>query len=244
MSEHRLSEIVIERPRGGMRISAKKLKGYRKELNQITQSATEDGLLRPYLIKSREQSKWLSDHLGPLRRLLRSQVGRPWDEVYSRLCQDLNPRTLAGEHVIDHLWGYVERHAEIIDGIPYAKSSRRSFQGKRLSLADSYGPRFYVHPDTGLLCVVPPMCHRQHSKPAKTKITISAYEQYYQINEIWYRIGFQPIDSTFVWDVLLKQTIDMPKALRIYGCKMHAVKKRQCSKQELKTVRQMLANQP
>ena len=83
MSEHRLSEIVIERPRSGMRISAKKLKGYRKELDQITQIATEDGLLNPYLIKTRQQSKWLSDHLGPLRKLLRSHVGQPWDQVSS-----------------------------------------------------------------------------------------------------------------------------------------------------------------
>lgn len=100
MSEHRLGEIVIERPRGGMRIKSTRLAGYHKELNRITQEATEEGLLRPYLIKNRYKSKWLSDHLGLLLRLLRSQVGQPWNQIYSRLCRDLNPQTLAGQHVI------------------------------------------------------------------------------------------------------------------------------------------------
>ena len=240
MSEHRLSEIVIERPRGGMRISAKKLKGYRKELTQITQIATEDGLLRPYLIKPRQQTKWLSDHLGPLRRLLRSQVGQPWDQVYSRLCRDLNPSTMAGQHVIDHLWDFVERHVEFIDGLPYAKHGYRSWQGERRSLADSYGTKLYVHPETGLLCVVPPMCRRQTPKPSNYAIKINAYENYRQIDNIWYHITFEVLSSPFVWDTLLKETIDTKKALQTYGRNIYAVKKRQCSKQALKKIRQML----
>lgn len=72
MSEHRLSEIVIERPRSGMRISLKKLKGFKKQLQKITEDASQDGLLSPYLIKPRNKSKYLSDHLGPLRRFLRA----------------------------------------------------------------------------------------------------------------------------------------------------------------------------
>ncbi|ESA32147.1 hypothetical protein N836_26515 [Leptolyngbya sp. Heron Island J] len=240
MSEHRLSEIVIERPRGGMRISAKKLKGYRKELNQITQVATEDGLLSPYLIKTRRQSKWLSDHLGPLRKLLQSQVGQPWDQVYSRLCRDLNPRTMAGQHVIDHLWAFVEQHVEMIDGLPYTKQRQWHWNGERPSLADSYGTQFYVHPETGLLCVVPKVCRRREPKPPNHEIEITAYEQYRQIENIWYRITFEVLSFPFVWDMLLKEMIDAKKALQTYGRKIYAAKKRQCSKRDLKKVREML----
>jgi hypothetical protein len=53
MSEHRLSEIVIERPRGGRRISLKKVTGNKKFLHQLTQEASEDGLLQPHLLKPR-----------------------------------------------------------------------------------------------------------------------------------------------------------------------------------------------
>ena len=56
MSEHRLSKIVIERPRGGMRISLKKLKGFKKQLYKLTEDTSQDGLLSPYLIKPRNKS--------------------------------------------------------------------------------------------------------------------------------------------------------------------------------------------
>ncbi len=66
MSEHRLGEIVIERPRSGIRLSCRKVTGFKKRLNKLTQEASEDGLLRPYLIKPTYKTKYLSDHLGPL----------------------------------------------------------------------------------------------------------------------------------------------------------------------------------
>ncbi|NEQ51170.1 MAG: hypothetical protein F6K11_13710 [Leptolyngbya sp. SIO3F4] len=240
MSEHRLREIVIERPRGGMRISSKKLKGYRKELRHITQVATEDGLLSPYLIKTRRKSKWLSDHLGPLRKLLQSQVGQPWDQVYSRLCHDLNSRTMAGQHVIEHLWDFVEQHVEIIDGLPYAKHNYWCWQGERRSLADSYGTQFYVHPETGLLSMAPKVCRRREPKLPEDKIQINAYEQYHRIETIWYSITFEILLSPIVWDVLLKEMVDTKKVLQIYGRKIYAVQKRQCGKQDLKKIREML----
>ncbi|MEM9807496.1 MAG: hypothetical protein AAF959_19705 [Cyanobacteria bacterium P01_D01_bin.56] len=240
MSEHRLSEIVIERPRGGMRVSSKKLKGYRKELNEITRVATEDGLLSPYLIKTWRKSKWLSDHLGPLRRLLQSQVGQPWDQVYSRLCRDLNPRTMAGQHVIDHLWGFVERHVEIIDGLPYAKYVHYPWQGERRSLSEYYKPQFYVHPDTGLLCVAAEVCRRRNPKPPKEIIQIDAYNQYRRIDQIWYRITFETLHSPFTWDVLLKETIDAKKSVQTYRRKIYAAKKCQCGKRDLKKISEML----
>ena len=39
MSEHRLSEIVIERPRGGRRISLKKVTGFKKQLSGLKQNS-------------------------------------------------------------------------------------------------------------------------------------------------------------------------------------------------------------
>ncbi|MEO0827185.1 MAG: hypothetical protein AAFY67_16220, partial [Cyanobacteria bacterium J06642_9] len=62
MSEHRLAEIVIERPRSGMRMSSRRLKGEKKRLYQLTLEASENGLLSPYLIKPRQKSKYFSDH--------------------------------------------------------------------------------------------------------------------------------------------------------------------------------------
>jgi hypothetical protein len=44
------------------------------------------------------------DKLGPARRWLRSQVGRPWDKVRSELFARFDTRTTAGRHIVfDHL---------------------------------------------------------------------------------------------------------------------------------------------
>ena len=168
MSEHRLSEITIERPRGGMRRSLRKMKGVRKRLNRLTQEAAEDGLLSPYLIKPYEKSKWLSDHLGPLRRFLRSHLGQPWNDVYSKLCRQLKTNTMAGQHVLSHVWDYVERHVEIVDGVPYCKARN----GYRCQLDTFYREQFYVHPDTGLLCLVEKASKRKPKQETQDSLKI------------------------------------------------------------------------
>jgi hypothetical protein len=149
MSEHRLSEIVIERPRGGRRISLKKVTGNKKFLHKLTQEASEDGLLQPYLLKPRQKTKYLSDHLNPIRRLLKSKVGQPWNQVHSELSRRLDANTMTGRHVLDHVRNYVTEHVEFVDGVLYAKDGWRH----RPLRAGYYG-QFYVHPETGLLCLM------------------------------------------------------------------------------------------
>jgi hypothetical protein len=169
MSEHRLSEIVIERPRCGMRISLKKLTGSKKQLDKLTEEASLDGLLNPYLIKATKKSKYLSDHLGPLRRFLRSKVGQPWNDVYSELCQRLNTSTMAGQHVLSHVWDYVERHVEIIDDKLYSKP----YRGYKIPLDVSQRDRFYIHPQTGILCTVEKVPRKQKHKQRPMDIVIN-----------------------------------------------------------------------
>ncbi len=239
MSEHRLSEIVIERPRGGMKISLKKVTGFKKQLHKITEDAIQDGLLNPYLIKARNKSKYLSDHLGPLRRFLRSKVGQPWNDVYSELCQRLKTNTMAGQHVIGHVWDYVERHVEIIDGGTYSKP----YQRYRIRLDASYRDRFYVHPQTGILCAVKKVARKQKQKPEQTDVVIiDDYHQYHKLNEIWYLITFEdfpPPPNNYVTDVLkglIHSSVATYRGRRIY-----AASKRQCSKKEIRFILNQLS---
>ncbi|WP_445636430.1 Transposase [Nostoc sp. DSM 114161] len=234
MSEHRLSEIVIERPRCGRRISLKKLSGFKKQLNKLTEEATEDGLFNCYLIKPRNKSKYLSDHLGPLRRFLRSKVGQPWNDVYSELSQRLDAKTMAGQHVIGHLWDYVERYVEIIDGNVYSKP----YQGYRNLLAGSYGDRFYIHPETGILCAVEKTPRKQKQKPKQTDVLIvDDRHQYQKLNEIWYLITFEdfPSSTDYVRDVL-KGFIHLYAASWHNGRRIYAARKQQCSKKEIRFI--------
>jgi len=236
MSEHRLSEIVIERPRGGMRKNSSRLKGVRRMLDRLTIEARDEGLLSPYLIKVRQKTKYFSDHLNPLRQYLRSKVGQHWDEVYSELCQDLDISTLSGQHILSHLWQYVERYVEIIDGKPcrkpYDRFSYRSF--------GSYYNQFYIHPETGILCeavrspkVIPPN--------SEDKIELDRTHYYYKLDDIWYLITFAEVPAIAeVRDVVLKAYIQ-PETTAYKG--LYAAQKRQCNKKEIGWIRSYLSKE-
>lgn len=53
--------------------------------------------------------KGFTDKLSPMYRWLNSQVGRPWNDVYSEISEKFDTRTTAGRHIInDHLLRSVE----------------------------------------------------------------------------------------------------------------------------------------
>ncbi|MBD2359440.1 hypothetical protein H6G41_33535 [Tolypothrix sp. FACHB-123] len=241
MSEHRLNEIVIERPRCGRRIPLKKQTGYKKQLYKLTEDAIQDGLFNPYLIKPRHKSKYLSDHLGPLRRLLLSKVGQPWNDVYSELCQRLDSNTMTGRHVIGHIWDYVERYVEIIDGVPYGKS----YRGYPIPLNGTYRLCFYIHPETGILCAVEKVPRKQKHKQEQTDfVIIDDYHEYQKLNDIWYLItfaDFPPPPTDYVQDFLTGLTNHSRSTY--YGRKIYAVKKQQCNKKEIRLILNQLSKQ-
>jgi hypothetical protein len=53
--------------------------------------------------------KSFKDKLAPMYRWLRSQVGRPWDEVRAAVSKEFDTRTTAGRHIVhDHLLNSVQ----------------------------------------------------------------------------------------------------------------------------------------
>jgi hypothetical protein len=238
MSEHRLNEVVIERPRSGWRIKLKKHSGYKKHLEKLTKEASDDGLFRPYLIKPRHKTKNLSDHLGPLRRYLRSKVGHPWNEVHQELCQRLDANTLTGQHVLSHVWQYVERYTEFRDGVLYSKASTWKAQ----PLKSHYYDQFYVHPETGILCVLArnapqPKASRLAQPPIPEIVVLDRLREYRNLAGIWYLITFAPLPSPpqeWVFDVLEGQ-IRLSDRKQMSRAR-YAIRKQQCSKKEIRTI--------
>lgn len=224
MSEHRLAENVIERPRGGMRISSRKVKGQKIALIQLTEEASTDGLLSPYLIKPRRKTKSFSDCLGPLYQWLQSHVGQYWDDVYSKLCKILDTTTLSGQHIVSHVWGYVERNAELIDGVPYAKNS-----GSHPLPLGYWYKRLYVHPETGILCIAERIRKAPQKKPDDF-LLVDAYHYYKKIDGLWYAIELADLEP------LGANTKKFPGQQHKY-----IASKRQCNKKQIKFIKEQMA---
>lgn len=62
--------------------------------------------------------KYLNENLNPLHRFLMKSVGRPWDDVYSELCEGVDRRRAIGFHVFQHVRQWIS-DVLFFDGEPY-----------------------------------------------------------------------------------------------------------------------------
>ncbi|HKS64412.1 MAG TPA: hypothetical protein VJT13_22105 [Xanthobacteraceae bacterium] len=92
------------------------------------------------------RSKSLNENLAPLRRYLESQVNRPWDKVWSDICENLSTASTVQQHVRDHIVDFVGMHSFIRGGVVFVAPRHGGLQ----PLAES-GCRLYVDPRSGLL---------------------------------------------------------------------------------------------
>ncbi len=140
-------EVLIERPRSGMRIK-------RQPLPRLRTTDWDGEEFAEPTLPLPNRTKWFDDHLSPLKRWLRKQVNRPWDKVYSELSQGIDRRSTVGQHLIDHVKSEVARHCV------------RTEDG-RLVRPDDWTWRsdvegLYVDPRTGILRWKQRKTNRQH----------------------------------------------------------------------------------
>lgn len=127
-------------------------------------------------------TKEFGEYLNPFRRWLNKQVSRPWDKVYSELCEVARKDNAVQQHAHQHLWSWVERHVLVTEqGVFYER------YGKRYKLRNG---DLYIHPVTGLLSKY---CKKE--KPSKAAIrTILRLERtntyLVQQSGIWYRVDY------------------------------------------------------
>src|SRR5687767_11010060 len=113
-----MGKVVIERPRAGGGIQYPK--GEKRRLQReggLENSPKSEHIGRKW--KSTTYSKHFTDVLGPLYRYLLKQVGRPWDKIWSEICEHMPKTNIAIGHVRDHVMDFVELHAMFINGVPY-----------------------------------------------------------------------------------------------------------------------------
>jgi hypothetical protein len=63
--------------------------------------------------------KSLNEYLNPLTRYLAKNCNRPWDKVYSEICENMDRRGVVQAHIFQHLFDYVELHPVFKDSKPY-----------------------------------------------------------------------------------------------------------------------------
>ncbi|MBY0456076.1 MAG: hypothetical protein K2V38_01930, partial [Gemmataceae bacterium] len=114
-----MAKVLVERPRlGRRRAESWPGKGYRKQLRKCWQAGVEPPAREGMKSTYGYNTKHFNEHLGPLRRFLDANVGRPWDKVYSEICQQVERGNVVQNHILTHLFDYVVVHTVLIDGQP------------------------------------------------------------------------------------------------------------------------------
>jgi hypothetical protein len=151
---HDMDKVLCEHPRGGPR--CKRRSRFR--------GALEDAPRREPISRHRGGTKWLSENLGPLRRWLLAQTGRPWDAVHGELRARIDPGNVVQLHIWEHAQHYVARCVEIVGGRPYHRLGDEWPYHAGTPVNARYSP-VYVCPSTGILRPTP-VTPRKRKQPA------------------------------------------------------------------------------
>lgn len=191
-----MAKVIVERPRLG-RTAAGLRPGRTRALADDDDVPLKAKGAREPKAKPRK-TKSLNETLNPLKRYLASNVGRPWNKVYSEISQHLKPTSTVQQHVRDHIEDFVAvktrmRKGEVVVSYRW---------GREAPLAECY-QRLYVHPRTGLLRENPnwkswnarhrEAARRSDAERAARVREISATVQLHRFGDVWFEVTLAKI---------------------------------------------------
>lgn len=195
-----MAKVVTESPRSGHSARSEKWGGRLTKDEVLRACETDDAGPSGLIAWSRRRNfdcKQFSDLLGPLRKYLRKQAGRHWDDVYSELSQTLDKRSLTGIHIWDHIRSEVDIHT-------YMTVRGEVWTRGRFGSVYPVGDLF-VHPYTRLLCYTPgdgrsryaryydAVGRKPQPKPLKP-IKINDTTELVNLKGLWFEVRYGYVD--------------------------------------------------
>ncbi len=198
-----------------------------------------EGIKRPH----RNNRKGFTDLLGPLKRWLLSQVGRPWNDVYSEACAVIKADSIIRAHVKTHLLQFVQRETFMHKGKVCVLDL--TYRSLGIVPVEDSASRcrnlFFVHPETGLLQITPTISRRawKASQPREPVTTrwLRGNIALKQVRGLWFECHFKsvPVDVWFkAYDHALERVVSRRELTRHDTRYLLCMFKRQLSKHELR----------
>ncbi len=213
-----MQRVLIDCYRGGLRIKSNR--SGKPRVQQYPDADSDAGPHRPKRLRTR----WFSDNLGPLRRWLRAQVDRPWNIVWSELCASVDRDTMAGQHLLEHVFSEIELHCRM-DGRVALKSANRSWRGGRVE-------GLYVHPRTGLLRWQAPLPSPRPQPPQDWRLLTQGDERLLrQIHGLWFALKVEALGKEWQLSAETRAEADV---LTVGGHGYRVLRQRQLKHRELR----------
>ncbi len=232
-----MAKLLVERPRIGSRFKTR-AKGYRKRWQS---TSLEEVPTRESIYRLRGSTRYLNEYLSPLIRYLHRQVGRPWNDVFSEICNHIRLDSAIQKHVRDHLFQYVQVVVEMKGGVPHFAGGNWGKIGqpivKRTGRFRINNNLLYVSPETGLLCEAPLGQVPLPDLTPQTTIFLPG-RAFHQADGIWYEINSISWweASPEQWEVNLHQRVadlSVEVVAATYGREIVATRRRQLNSREL-----------
>lgn len=239
-----MGKVLVERPRlGGWRGARRPGKGYAKRLKKCL-DAGESPPAREGIKRQQVHTKSFNEHLSPLRRFLDSNVGRPWDKVYSEICKHVDRGNVVQKHILTHLFDYVVVNTVLLDGEPCRGEPHWGYRYGEPLRTSARRDRWYVCPKSGLLrkSRYVPRDWRKKPEPPRT-VKLNNKQVCVDRGDHWELITVtlvakaDPLDVP-AYDVILQRHIDgkakrEAEAVEDLGRSRYAVSRRVLSRRDL-----------
>jgi hypothetical protein len=222
-----MAKLIVERPRGGGGVGYPR--AALRDWNPMEDAPRRVSMKRAW--NDGRYHKWLNENLAPLRRFLRSNVGRPWDKVFS----EISERICLDSAVQLHIW----QHIEMEVCLSAIRVGRTYF--------DSCGKRVYrefvVDSRTRLLqcCTRVDTRKRRGPIPPPPPKFLRGKKGtcLRQVDGIWYEFRLSPIpeDCSGLVDVFFRRKlkdVHRRELEREHGGPVFAVNKRQLNSKEIR----------
>lgn len=237
-----MGKVLVERPRlGGWRFARRPGKGYAKRVRKCLDGDDSPPQREAMKRCHGDGTKHFNEHLASLRRFLNSNVGRPWDKVYSEICKHVDRGNVVQKHILTHLFDYVVTRVVLIDGQPCRGDAYARSYGE--PLRTSYRRhQWYVCPKSGLLKRSRYIPHRRkHSSPPR-RVVLNKTQICLFLGGQWELATIAPLpglNEPRGYDVILKRYVSSYSNFEIgltyqhYGSTVYAITRRPLSRREL-----------
>ena len=177
-----------------------------RDLDEYSDIGGREGMKTRYRKSPGVYQKDFNENLNPLKSFLRTSVGRNWDKVYSEICSTFDKRSVINQHILIHLFQYVETKIIVGDDgrlkyfVPYDYYNVDS--GWR-DIKTGYFD-YYVDPRDGRLCfnknkktnrqINRERAAERKAEEAKVLRVIDKENRLEKVNEIWYHVCSKEYD--------------------------------------------------
>lgn len=148
--------------------------------------------------------KSFGENLNPLYGLIRKSVGRRWDKVYSDLCKVFDPRSVTGNHILQHVFDRLADPKDTFVGEDGKVWYRGRWSSRPERIKDS-SFEFFVDPRDGILKrnhghktyrqVARQRAVERAREEAKVKRVIDQTLELHFIDGVWFEVRFQTFDG-------------------------------------------------